>query len=359
MKKLSRSLAARSVFFMLAVAMAYCLIFTTTGCKQDQVTPIVNATTLSKTLKMSGVTDVKGQFTVQDGILHFENSNALFDLLEQLRQYDISERRNFGENIGFKSMLSSFCDVLVKSATIEDKDAYFDLLKQNSDVITYKEDGTFDFKIATPLLASVTDRNGILYVGKSVYQFTDYGEVIIFDGDINRLSSVTKNTFSDKNVKVFVTKNDIVSRTPCGIVRNVIVEINDRRGFLDAARQSVYTWKSNDSNGIPIYDVHNSSYTLGTPWKWVWSFGWKWKHYSTSNTLSMSQTLQSYNGLCQYGDSYSYSNNWDAIDYMGNSCTLTDITEPNLSQNYSYYTSMNPTQYVMNNTSVVCTIICN
>lgn len=329
------------------------------SCKQDQVAPNASTTSTSKTLKMSGVSDVKGKFTVQDGILHFEDSKALFDLLEQLRLYDISERRNFGKDIGFKSMLSVYCDILVKSAAIDDKDAYFALLKQNADVITYKEDGTFDFKTATPLVASVTNREGILYVGKSVYQFTDYGEVILFDGDINRLSVVTRNTTSDENVKVFVTKNDIALRTPCGLWRDTTVDINDRKGHLNASRQSVYTWQSTDSNGFRIYDVYNSSYTKGDPFKFVWSFGWKWKNYSTPNTLSMNQTLQSYNGVCQYGDNFSYSNNWNAIDYSGNGCTVTDITEANLSQNFSYYTSMNPTQYVMNNTSVVCTIICN
>jgi hypothetical protein len=122
MKKLSISNLARSVFFMLAFTMTFMVIFTTFGCKNEQiVAPNANAVLeqSTKTLKMAGISDVKGKFTIQDGILHFENADALYDALAQLRQYDISERRNFGKDIGFKSMLSVFCDVLVKSGEIE------------------------------------------------------------------------------------------------------------------------------------------------------------------------------------------------------------------------------------------------
>ncbi len=344
---------ACSVLVMLAVFMS--------SCKQDQEAPSASTTSTSKTLKMSGVSEVKGKFTVQDGILHFEDSKALFDVLEQLRLYDVSERRNFGKDIGFKSMLSVFCDVLVKSATIEDKDKYFALLKQNADVVSYKDDGSFDFKTATPFMASVTNRDGILYIGKGVYQYTDYGEVIILDGDINRLSSVTRNTPTDKNIKVFITKEELSLRVACGtgLFNTVWNASNDRAGDLYSARQGSLAFQGYDANNIPYYDVYNSSYVSGTPWKKVCFFGCSWKKYSTSNTLSINQTLQSYNGSCQYSDNFSYSNNWDFIDYVGNSCTSYAIPEPPISQYYSYYTSMNPNTYLMNNTSVVVTQICN
>ncbi len=364
MKKLSIFQAARSVFFMLALS----FIFTTFGCKNEQiVAPNTNSLPeqTTKTLKMSGVSDVKGQFTVQNGILHFENSQALFDALEQLRLYDISERRNFGKDFGFKSMLSSFCDVLIKSRDIEDMDAYDSLFKENSDIIDYKEDGTFSFKTATPIMASVTNRNGIVYVGKSVYQFTDFGEVIIVDGDINRLSVVTRNTPTDRNTKVFITKEDLGLRIACGTslaTAQIDPVTFTRKGVINAHRQIAMTHKFDSATGLPIYDVYNSSYVEGVPFKWkcnIFGKNCSWGNYSTKNTLSMNQALTTYDGKCQYSDIFTYSNTWDIIDYGGNGCTVSDVSEADVSQSWSYFTSMNPNRYLMTNTWVDVQLVCN
>jgi hypothetical protein len=69
------------------------LFFTVVSCRKD-----LQTVTTETTQATSKVDAVKGDFHVENGILHFDNSKALRDVIEQLRKIDISERRYFGES---------------------------------------------------------------------------------------------------------------------------------------------------------------------------------------------------------------------------------------------------------------------
>jgi hypothetical protein len=175
------------------------LFFTVVSCRKD-----VQTVTTEPTQAKSTINAVKGDFHVENGILHFDNAKALENVLDQLRKFDISERRNFGAKIGFKSLLYAYSDVQLQCAAAEDEQTHKAILQNNADIIdASNNDGTFQMRIINKDLASVLNREGIFYVASSVYKFTDFGQVIVLDGDISRLKAVNKNTQSDKNIKVF------------------------------------------------------------------------------------------------------------------------------------------------------------
>jgi hypothetical protein len=333
------------------------------SCKQEADFQPISSESESKTLKMSGVNEVKGDFTVQDGVLHFSNPKALFSVLEQLRQYDISERRNFGVNFGFKSMLSGFCDVLLKSSTFEEPEQKFAFLKQNDDIINYDNEGSISFKIANAHLASVLDRKGSFYVGKAVYKFTDFGEAIALDGDKSKLENVTGNTKSDRNIKVFTTKQDLNTRAACGGTQFRTQNVGTRRGELLSS--AIYDFISDgiDPNTQEeFFSIRGHTYTIGTPFKRrcnIFGNNCSFDNYSTNNTLSVNHKIETYNGLFSTTDNFSYSNSWNAIDFDGSFVFTTPVPESQVSSFFFKFAFMNPDRYQMTNTGVDIQIFCN
>jgi hypothetical protein len=355
MKKLLDFKNLGSVLLMLSVLMS--------SCKQEANFQPISSESETKTLKMSGINEVKGDFTVEDGVLHFSNPKAVVDFLELLGTYDISERRNFGVNIGFTSMLNSFCDVLLKSSTFEEKEQRFAFLKQNEDIVNYDDKGMISFKIANANLASIIDRKGNVYIGKVVYKFNDFGEAIALDGDKSKLENVDGDTKSDINVKVFTTKQNLNTRIVCGTSQFANQFLSDRAGKTEAiATYSIFYMGTNPSTGEPFYDIYDKSYTYGVPYKWkcnIFGGNCSWENYSTNNTLSVNHQLVSWNGVIQYGDNLSYSNSWNTIDYNGSFGYAVSIPASQVTQYLPRFASMNPNRYQMTNTGVDIQIFCN
>jgi hypothetical protein len=312
------------------------LFFTVVSCRKDAQT-----VTTEPTQTQFKVDAVKGDFYAENGILHFKSYQALQDVLEQLKKFDMSERQHLGKKIGFKSLLSTYIEVQLQCADAQDEKTHKSVLLANADIIDASlNDGTFVMRIANKDLAAVLNREGIIYIGTSVYEFTEFGEAIAIDGDIQRLKTVNQNTQSDKNIKVFIA-NKLDIRAPCG-VGNFQRKVNgSKRSELSFSRLTSYFFVGFDANDNPLYTVSNGAYTDGVPYRK--NFWGNWSNYRTGNTLSGNYNLTSYNGSCNYGDNFSYSNNWTGIDFMGSTCNRFNIPEASLSSNFATYVSANNT----------------
>jgi hypothetical protein len=203
------------------------LFFTVVSCRKD-----VQTFATEPTQTQLKVGDVKGDFYAENGILHFKNDEVFQDILEQLKKFDMSERQHFGEKIGFKSLLSAYIDVQFQCADAQNEKTHKSVLLANADIIDASQnDGTFVMRIVNKDLAAVLNREGIVYINNSVYKFTDFGELIAIDGDIDRLKIVNKNTQSNENIKVFVA-NTLNTRAPCGIGLIERKTVGSRRSVL-------------------------------------------------------------------------------------------------------------------------------
>jgi hypothetical protein len=299
------------------------LLFTVVSCRKD-----VQTVTTETTQVKSKVDAVKGNFHVENGIIHFDNSEAFHDVLNQLKKFDMSERRHFADKLGFKSLLSAYVDVQLQCAAAEDEQTHKAALRNNADIIdASKNDGTFEMRIANRDLASVLNREGFLYIGASAYRFTDFGEAIAIDGDIERLKTVDISTKNSKNILVFVG-NNLGTRAACQPSNTqTITAGGDRRGVLSFRRTSIFEHLYFEIDGTPFGTAHvkvtNSTYTEGIPFKkTIWG---NFRNYTTENTLSLNQSLETFASSCPYGDIFSYSNEWTGIDFNGSTCIVPDI----------------------------------
>jgi hypothetical protein len=314
----------------------FALFFTVVSCRKDIQT--VTTETTQVTNQTTGKADaVKGDFRVENGTLHFDNQQTCYSVLEQLNKLDMSERRHFGGKMGFKSLLKAYNDVQLQSAVVDNEQDHKSILRDNSDIIDASaNDGSFNMRIFNKNLASILNRDGIVFIGKTAYKFTDFGEVVNLDGDISSFNGITSTTKSSGNTRVFNFIDIPVPEAPCGVgmsLSNVMNSSNDRRASASTSRVSFYVETGFDSNGNLVYDVINSSYVTATPQKkTIWG---TFRNYTTVNRLSVNHSLRSFNNICQYGDNFSYQNEWTGIDFNGSFCVIIGIPEANLSSCYS------------------------
>jgi hypothetical protein len=225
--------------------------------------------------------------------------------------------------------------------------AYDNILRENADIIEMNANGTFKMRLLTKSLAAILSREGIVYVGKAAYRFTDWGEAIADDGDIERLKIVDAKTPSGGNISVF-PENTLLTRGPYTAEMNKPgVQSTTKNGYwgdfyckVDGYNTALY-----DVNGFPVinasgqrlYDFVSSSYSIGTPW----TRNWRGRSvtFRSNNRLTLNQSLSStgnYPGAflnpCIYGDNISYTNIWTAIDYNGSGCVLFSAPKPTSGQ---------------------------
>jgi hypothetical protein len=314
------------------------MFFTVVSCRKDAQT-----VTAEPTQTQFKVDAVKGDFHVENGILHFDSQQTFYDVCDKLRKFDVSERKHFGKTFGFKSLLSAYMDLQRQSELTEDEQTHKANLENNTDIIDASaNDGTFEMRIINKELAPLLNRDGFVFIDKVAYRFTEFGEAMALDGDFNRLRDVSKITKSDKNIKVFVA-NKLELRAPCGVgqTKTTSNSSDNRRGELTFSRVSEEFFAGFDSNNNPVFNVVNTSFVVGTPFKRTIFGGFR--NYTTVNELTINQSLRTYSNSCTYGDNTFESNEDTGIFFSGASCVLFNIPEANVSNNYATYVSANTT----------------
>jgi hypothetical protein len=166
-------------------------VFFIFACKKEQ--PVATDNTIPT---------ADAAYEVKNGTLHFKDADAFTTTLQELQKLDVEKRSQFGANIGFKSLLKHYTEVLEKTASVGEKNetAYFQVLRDNADIISFQENGIYGLKIDNKSITSVVNRDGIMFVGTQAYKFTEFGEIIVLNGDITKFEDVTAYTPSDNNV---------------------------------------------------------------------------------------------------------------------------------------------------------------
>jgi hypothetical protein len=298
MKKLSRSLMACSVLVMLAVFMS--------SCKQDltvQPTPSVEQVTNDKieTLDLTGV-QVKG------GVLHFESGDVFSKVDAAFSKASPQSRSESLKKIGFKSMndyYSDFENALNNAKTLEEENqiivSYSDFVKLEAEL----------FKIKPYLIskAHFMDRRGVFSIGNYYYKCHDKGEFITQKiSDIEIFEKTGQVVVNSSNINF---KADIEPRSWCSGLSTATTSSSDRR-------VDIFTTPQQFLFDVDAVNVRYTAeiYTKATPYKKNWRD--RWVTYRTVNHLSVNydrQLSSAFNQLTPENKSFSYSNDWDAIDY--------------------------------------------
>ena len=170
------------------------LLFSILSCKTE-VLEILNEPILKESAAR--------QYEIVDGIAPFPDHNSFINTVNDLGKLSMKERAMFCQKQGFKSFLSYYAQETKKYA---DMDSVSQRNVQHAAGNKYMlfKDGVPSLNFVNPLIASVADENGLLFVGKSVMRFIGNKEIVVKNGDIAQ--AMGSFVPADSNVAVFNTE---------------------------------------------------------------------------------------------------------------------------------------------------------
>jgi len=181
------------ILAMVAVAL---IIFN--GCQKDELVLIDE----------QPQTVVKPDVYVENGYLAFKNMEAVDSIVTMLSGLNEDEKEVWETQIGFKSARAEFQRLYCE----------YDKLKSDNELLAFKKkyetilkfegrspsDWSVDYPFATGYFIPVLNKDGIYKVGKSVIKYTMYDQIIILDGDLEKLNNLDK--FNNNEMIVFMSR---------------------------------------------------------------------------------------------------------------------------------------------------------
>jgi hypothetical protein len=257
---------------------------------------------------------IKNDFELRAGILHFKNQESYLKVKNSFVKSNMDERIKFAEKLGFESLLSvtqKAIDDINDSKTKEE----FELLSVKYQDFVNNDNGIISSKVTDGYEAALTNKEGIVFIGKMIYKFTPNLEYIIFDGDKTKLNFV-KSGRTSESAEVYIFNKQSrksTSSKECISLRGE-AQTCCRRAIVTANFTALNTYY----NGPDNYTLEAIAYIVGTPY--TKSFWGGWPNYRTVNTLNISNArINIYSAgalpLASNTYSFSYSNDWTGIDF--------------------------------------------
>jgi hypothetical protein len=203
---------------------------------------------------------IKGDFELRNGVLHFKNFETFKKVRDSFINLHMPERAAFAEKQGFESRISVTYDVLEQLRETKSKEDYDNLIKSYSDIIAFDEiSQSVISRISDDCIASILNKDGLVFIGKILYKFTDGLEFIVFDGDKSRLSNI-KNARVGESLEMSIINTKTVQS-------NKNARICTYMGGYEIATNSTNRWgKIEYKVDAPVYyyEPNNNYYN---PWR--------------------------------------------------------------------------------------------
>ena len=163
---------------------------------------------------------------VKNGRLVFEDTKQLLDVIEEIygnpeRKYTRQALDEWEQRLGFKSMRFIYNEIMDEFKNLESEDEYNSFKQFYQDKLTFNDD-----RVPLPLVtggyAHILDEDGIFYEKEILHHITsDKKQILILDGNENKLESVkiSLETNEEEQVFVFNMLQDVEEasvRMPCG-----------------------------------------------------------------------------------------------------------------------------------------------
>lgn len=271
------------------------------------------------------VAPLDARYELKNGILHFNDAEAFFSVVDELTALDIQKRSQFGQSFGFKSLLNTYAEALDKaSQTPEtaDNQEYFEVVRNYQDILNIQASGATDLRIYNRSVMPIVNREGVVFVGNKAIKFTDFGQIIVMDGDVTKFTGVTKYTQSNNDVIVLnLASRKLLNRCGGGLSK---VSMNAARNRFSDGQVGIITTTiptSVTEFGTVIFTMKNRAYTVGRAAKKT-IFGWD-RQYITPNRLTVSHAHSTTD--CFKEETFQYTNDWYAIDHSGAECTVANV----------------------------------
>ncbi|MDX9710818.1 MAG: hypothetical protein RBT64_14840 [Trichloromonas sp.] len=213
-------------------------------------------------------------------ILSFKDPKEFFSVVDSLNKLPVNQAIGYKAEEGFLSLLTireNYYECLEKAT---DQTMYDNIIIDHKDFLA---DGSIaDFKIRSKVIYAVVNKDGIVQIGNQLYKFTEDGQIISNNNNIDQILSFTTNDKENDNIKIFKYSDFHATKTTycesyhtTGLVYN-----GDRRchlgSFIDIAVYGPY------GDGTYYYKSY------------VWNEGiaekkglFGWKTYNTVNWLDL------------------------------------------------------------------------
>lgn len=243
---------------------------------------------------------IKGDFELEDGILHFKNVASFIKLRDSFVNLKMAERAEFAEKNGFESRLSITFKALEKIRNAKSKAEYEKLIASTIDYVAYDEKTQLAVsRISDDCSASILTKDGLVYIGKILYKFSNGKEYIVFDGDKSKLESVKSGRVGESlEISVISTTNTSQANksaricTYAGVIGwSTNPQYQDRSGKVEYKVDGLEYFYEPNSNYDNPWRVNGHSYVKGSamcPSYWGGRTDyWTWNHLFVNFKLQL------------------------------------------------------------------------
>ena len=278
---------------------------------------------------------------VRDGILHFKNLIVFLTLESKLRAaLNDDQKKSLLNAPGFESLSQAVNKALgvlgdsTKSASVDE------VLANNSDILK-KRNGILVLK-GSRLHSDLINREGLMYIGKVLYRFTDSKVIIVSDGDLTKARQADQPAYKSINVAVF-SNGQQTGSSPNGRTASTCTDVFGESWSSDGYRYIQYaidfyidSYLSSGTAGTASARYYNSHLvsSIGVPYTISPAFSHNFTAYSTDNHFFL-------NILAHY---HGYYTGFTDATYTASSYTEQTNHSTQLAFNYNLYTTWSLTE---------------
>jgi hypothetical protein len=213
------------------------------------------------------------------GILSFKNAEEFLLVCDSLNKLPTNQAKGYKTEDGFLSLLTiqeNYYECLERAT---DQSMYDNIILDHKDFLS--KGSITDFKIYSKVVYPVINKDGIVQIDNKLYKFTEDGQIIVNNSDLELIISLNTSDKENNNIKIFKNSNFQTSKSGyCTFYHTTgLVYNGDRRCHLTSFL------------GLNYFENGD-----GTVWysPYVWNEGiaekrgiFGWRTYNTVNWLDL------------------------------------------------------------------------
>lgn len=294
------------------------------SCENENFTPKTDDITF----------DNRSMLEKADAFLHFSSNEAFEDsvkLLSSLTRSELDSWEHSRKFVSLRNTYETIIDQETAQADLEElqirqnanllktmKHKFTPLVRNSTQMILVSLENGVEYKLFNPIYAKVLNKDGIVKIGKSIFQYGHAEIRQIVNGDkneISKLSTINKNNQTE-NIRYY----PVISTS--NLLKNERVRLNSNERFCEAF---------NTTNGYT--DLRLQAWSRGTHSAF---YNYSYWTNTASFWIEMSFTRKTWYGSINHrSENYSSDGTWEAYASLPFATPPSGPQSYNLSQNFA------------------------